>query len=771
MNTHTHTKMGFFQLLLLSLLVPQIPKLCVGEASNVRIVYLGAKHHEDPDVVRDLHHDILTKLHGSAEAARESMVYSYRYGFSGFAAKLTENQAKILSGFEGVVRVLPNRMYKLHTTRSWDFLGLNPKLPSTLLRKANSGDGVIVGVIDSGVWPESESFNDKGMGPIPRRWKGICQPGKQFNSSNCNRKLIGARWFVKGLEAQLGAPLSNVPGEILSARDSVDHGTHTASTAVGSPVTSATFRGLAVGTARGGAPLARLAVYKTAWLGGSVSAADMLKAFDYAIHDGVDVLSLSLGVSLPLYSYVDEGPDGIMIGAFHAMARGITVVCSGGNSGPEPQTVEDAAPWILTVAASTIDRTFPTAITLGNNHTFLGQAMNTEKKSEAFVGLVDSKSLSTNDSVEDEARKCLSGYLRRGSATGKVVLCFTSMNDQAAQAVASAGGIGVIFVQSSDTILSPCKPIPCTEVDYQVGTQILFYIQTSSSPVVKISHSKTLVGSIKSPKVATFSSRGPNSLSPAILKPDIAAPGVNILAAVPSPDSTSDKFMFMSGTSMACPHVAGIVALLMSIHPDWSPAAIKSALVTTASTMDKNEEPMLAEGYPRKVADPFDYGGGHVNPNQAADPGLIYDMDISDYILFFCAMGYNNSAISLVTSKTISCPKDPPSIPNMNLPSIVIPELKTSVTIARKVTNVGKVHSVYKAMVESPTGVKVVVEPKVLYFNEATIVLPFKVTFTVVHQMQGDYTFGSLIWSDGEHFVRSPIAVRRVIYDSYADIY
>ncbi|KAL4195377.1 hypothetical protein AMTRI_Chr05g73080 [Amborella trichopoda] len=722
--------MGFLQLLFLSVLVPQLLK-CVGAASNVHIVYMGEKHHEDPDVVRDLHHSVLTTLLGSEEAARESMVYSYRHGFSGFA---------------------------LHTTRSWDFLGLSPKLLSALLHKANSGDG---SSCVPGVWPESESFNDKGMDPIPGRWKGICQPGQQFNSSNCNRKLIGARWFVKGLEAELGEPVSTAdPTEIVSARDINGHGTHCASTAVGSPVASATYRGLAVGVARGGAPLARLAVYKALWtLGGS--AADILKAIDYAIHDGVDVLSISLGTrTLPLYSYVDEG-DGIAIGAFHAMARGITVVCSAGNEGPEPRTVKNTAPWIITVAASTIDRAFPTAITLGNNRTFLGQAMNTEKTLEAFVGLEESMNLATNSSFGPLARRCLSGFLRPGSAKGKVVLCFAPSTTQASQAVPSAGGIGAIFVQQSNNILTPCTPIPCTQVDYQVGTQILSYIPKSSSPVVKISHSKTLIGSIKSPKVAIFSSRGPNSLSPTILKPDITALGVYILAAAPTSDSTSDKFVFMSGTSMSCPHVAGLVALLKSIYPNWSPAVIKSALVTTASTIDKNEEPMLAEGSPRKVADPFDYGGGHVIAKLAADPGLIYDMDISDHIMFLCAMGYNNSAISFVASEKISCPKEPPSIPNLNLPSIVLPELKTSVTITIKVTNVGEVHSVYQAMVLSPTGVKVVVELAVLYFNNATKVLPFK----------GDYTFGSLIWSDGEHFVRSPIAVRRVMYDSYADIY
>lgn len=209
------------------------------------------------------------------------------------------------------------------------------------------------------------------MGPVPSRWKGICQQGERFNSTNCNKKLIGARWFVKGVRDELKMPINETGTiEYLSPRDLIGHGTHTASTAGGYFVEKANYRGLAAGLARGGAPLAHLAIYKACWsiANGGCSDADLLKAFDKAIHDGVDIISLSVGNDIPLFSYVDQR-DTIAIGSFHAIAKGISVVCSAGNNGPISQTISNTAPWLITVAATTIDRAFPTAITLGNNRT------------------------------------------------------------------------------------------------------------------------------------------------------------------------------------------------------------------------------------------------------------------------------------------------------------------------------------------------------------------------------------------------------------------
>lgn len=223
-----------------------------------------------------------------------------------------------------------------------------------------------------GVWPESESFNDEIMGSVPSRWKGICQHGEHFNSTNCNKKLIGARWFIKGIGDKTKKPINTTgTGEFLSPRDGIGHGTHTASTAAGRFV-KASYRGLAAGLARGGAPLAHLAMYKACWAFESdgCSDADILKAFDKAIHDGVDILSVSIGLEVPLFSYVDQ-QDAVSIGSFHAIERGITVVCSAGNDGPFSQTIVNTVPWLITVAATTVDRAFPTAIILGNNRTLL----------------------------------------------------------------------------------------------------------------------------------------------------------------------------------------------------------------------------------------------------------------------------------------------------------------------------------------------------------------------------------------------------------------
>lgn len=213
------------------------------------------------------------------------------------------------------------------------------------------------------------------MGPIPSRWRGTCESGEHFDPpKSCNRKLIGARYFIKGLLAENGKPLNaTLSQEYLSPRDAYGHGTHTSSTAAGSFTSNASYKGLGAGTVRGGAPMARLAMYKVCWNthdGQVCAAADMLKAMDEAIHDGVDVLSLSIGSDLPLYSDVDMR-NGIIIGAFHAVAHGISVICSAGNAGPNGQTVQSPAPWIITVAASSTDRTFPTPITLGNNWTTL----------------------------------------------------------------------------------------------------------------------------------------------------------------------------------------------------------------------------------------------------------------------------------------------------------------------------------------------------------------------------------------------------------------
>ncbi|XXG76249.1 hypothetical protein AAC387_Pa08g0639 [Persea americana] len=734
--------------------------------SKSYIVYMGERKHSDPSLVVDSHHTILaTVLGGSKQEAADSIFYSYKHGFSGFAARLTDSQAEMMAEMPDVVDVIPNGLVKLHTTRSWDYLALSsPHAASNLLTESNMGDKAIIGVIDTGIWPESKSFDDKGMGPIPTRWKGACEGGDQFKSTNCNRKLIGARWFVKGLLEIIKEPINTTAGmEYLSPRDAMGHGTHTSSTAAGSLVHNVSYKGLALGTARGGAPRARLAMYKACWnTRGVCSNADILKAFDEAIHDGVDVLSVSLG-SGETYTL-----DVIAVGSLHAVFKGITVVCAAGNSGPSSESITNVAPWIITVAASTMDRSFPTPITLGNNRTIMGQAMFTGHKEIGFKGLVCPK-----QSGFDSTCSCNS-LLSDDNSTmrGKVVLCF-GFPFGASDIVKAAGGVGLIFANYFTYYISPCDDLPCIEVDYDVGAQLLSFIRSSRKPMVKLSPSKTLIGKPLSVKIARFSSRGPSSLSPEILKPDVAAPGVNVLAAM-SPKNifdidAYDGFAFGSGTSMACPHVAGIVGLLKSLHPSWSPAAIRSALTTTASTTDTSGEPIFTIGDAQKLAGPFDFGGGIVNPNRASDPGLIYDMEVTDYVHYLCSIGYKTSAISKLTLHPFVCPSQEPSILNLNLPSITVPKLRSSVTITRTVTNVGPIDSTYVSSVEHPLGVKVAVWPQVLVFNSTVKKLSFTITLSSSHKTIGRYYIGSLSWSDGIHKVTSPISVRIEIIPSYTD--
>ncbi|KAL5226721.1 hypothetical protein ABZP36_014986 [Zizania latifolia] len=338
---------------------------------------------------------------------------------------------------------------------------------------------------------------------------------------------------------------------------------------------------------------------------------------------------------------------------------------------------------------------------------------------------------------------------------GKIVFCFQSTFNPApdyygiSRKVSANGGKGVILPQhDTDILLSDILltlDIPFVPVDYEIAYRILKYItENDGIPKAKISLTRTTIGgAISAPKVAAFSSRGPSSIYPGVLKPDIAAPGVSILAAAPNTALYGGlRYHFDSGTSMSCPHVTGIVVLLKSLHPEWSPAALKSAIMTTALTIDNNGMPIQANGNVPKMADPFDYGAGFVNPTKAADPGLVYDISASDYHKFFnCVGGFGRDDNCTTAAKG--------SLADLNLPSIAIPNLRTIQTAVRTVTNVGQADAVYKASLQPPAGVEMSVEPPVLVFSSKKRVQSFKVTFKATRKVQGDYTFGSLAWHDG----------------------
>ncbi|KAH9313983.1 hypothetical protein KI387_022610, partial [Taxus chinensis] len=733
----------------------------------VYIVYMGKKRFEQIHLNTEMHYEILTSLLGSNEAASLAMIYSYNHSFSGFAAKLNTTHAKTLSTMEGVVSVFKSRVLKLYTTHSWDFmgLGLDDRTRMPIQETHHGEEDIVIGVIDSGIWPESQSFKDDTLPPPPSSWKGVCQEGEKFSKSNCNRKLVGARWYVKGYEEASGPLNTTETPEYRSARDHNGHGTHTASTTGGRAVQNTSFLGLARGIARGGAPRARIAVYKVCWEEGKCAEADILAAFHDAISDGVDVISVSLGSSPPLPDYFSSSSD---IGSFHAMEKGITVVFSAGNDGPDPASVANPVPWGITVAASTMDRSFPTNIMLGNNMSIKGEGINTQRPNNTFIPLVDGASVSRSGS-------CYGRSLIPKLVARKIVLCFgthgTDSSFDAAANVYLAGGAALIFSEVPTKIVPQVLFMPVVYVDLEQGTKIRSYYMSTKFAVVKISPSRSVLRYRPAPVTAYFSSRGPNTLSPDILKPDITAPGVNILAAwppvVPPSEVSIDKrvvdFNFLSGTSMSCPHVSGIVALLKSIHPKWSPAAIRSAIMTTAYVRDTTFD-MIKSGGSGKPANPFDFGAGHVNPVQAMNPGLIYDAGPADYVVFLCSLGYTEKNIRVIVSSAelnITCPENVSSASDVNYPSIAVSNLESTTTIKRTVTNVGpEDNCVFKALVLSPPGVEVIVKPEILVFRPHIRSVTFSVTLKPVKHSDGVYNFGALIWFNGNHYVQSPIAVR-----------
>ncbi|KAI6703540.1 hypothetical protein NL676_012676 [Syzygium grande] len=768
--------------LLFLLFIIHLPILAFCSERQVYIVYLGehdggkSKHE-----IEDHHLSHLSSIKAiDAEEARSSLLYSYKNSFNGYAAVLTPDEASRLSELDEVVSVIQSdpKKYSMHTTRSWEFLGLeggkgpwNPtKMRGGLLEKAKYGRGVIVGVMDSGVWPESMSFSDKGMRPIPKSWRGICQTGQEFDSSHCNRKLIGARYYLKGYENNFG-PL-NTTLDYRSPRDKDGHGTHTASTVGGRRVANVSaLGGFARGTALGGAPLVHLAIYKACWAIPNVSKVegntcfeeDMLAAMDDAIGDGVNVISISIGTSRPL----PYAQDSIALGAFHAAKSNIVVACSAGNKGPASGTLSNPAPWIITVGASTIDRTFVAPVQLGNGTLIEGQTV-TQYNSNKMYPLIYAGDAVASNVSKDVSGQCLPKSLNPKKVSGKIVLCIRGNGTRVGKGmeVKRAGGAGFVLgngpANGGELMCDP-HVLPATAVTHDDATRIYDYIRSTKSPMARIVPARTVMYAKPAPVMAAFTSQGPNVIDPNILKPDITAPGVNILAAWSEADSPTKlendprivQYNFESGTSMACPHVAAAAALLKAIHPKWSSAAIRSALMTTASQLDNTGKPITdAAG---TLATPFASGAGHLMPQRAADPGLVYDASYSDYATYLCSLGIKDPSFQCPSERIISS--------NLNYPSLQISRLNGTITVTRTVTNVGGKHnSCYFSHVKPPMGFSVTIRPSLLVFDrigqKRSFTITVKVRDSMVKSILGDdYAFGLYGWNDGIHNVNSPMAI------------
>jgi subtilisin family serine protease len=689
------------------------------------------------------HNAVLAKVGGQK-------VYDYRYSFNGFAARMTKADVARAEADPGVLSVEKTQEVEMDTATTPAFLGLTDPVTGLWTAPRNiKGENVVIGVLDSGIWPESKSFTDRDAdgklvyGPMPGLHikcssTEIVTDGS-WDSNLCNKKLVGAQFFCesRGCDGVL-------EHEFLSPRDYNGHGTHTASTAGGNQGVPTTGGAAVFGSVNGIAPRARISAYKVCWDNGAggcgANSGDSVAAIDQAVADGVDVINYSISGTSTNYL------DSVEVAYLFAADAGVFVATSAGNSGPTASTVAHISPWLSSVAAGTHNRSGSTTITLGNGATYTGASLTNGvgpapliRAQEAGVAGADANLL----------RQCFSSpvVLDPAKVNGKIVVCErggaapANARVDKSVAVKNAGGVGVVVanVAAGASINADLHSIPAIHVDNVAGAAIAAYAQTTDATATI---AQAMVNANEpAPAVAGFSSRGPSLAGGGdILKPDFMLPGQDIVAAVAPPGNGGKDFDVFSGTSMSSPHVAGVGALLTQAHRGWSPAAMRSAMATTAHQN-------IIGGY-----SPFGAGSGQVQPNKAVDPGLVYDAGFNDYLAFLKGQGLCCATSAGIPALDAS---------DLNQPSLSVGDLAGVQTLHRTVTNVGGSAATYNATLVAPAGFTVNVIPS-SFTIPAGGTQSFDVTITRTDGPLNTFRFGSLTWSDGTHSVKSPISVRPV---------
>ena len=712
------------------------------------------------------------------------IIHNYVHSFNGFSAKLTPAQVKALRANPNVANVWEDQLVKVDTASTPEFLGLTgPDGQHTLGIK---GDDIVVGVLDTGITPENPSFADDGTysDPSDIGWSGACDTGEeaQEGTFTCNNKLIGARYFNETFSSVYDIQYGL--GEFESPRDADGHGSHTASTAAGNEGVPAIMNGTEIGVMSGIAPRARIAMYKVCWNSNYTSpegndeagcfASDSMAAIDQAIVDGVDVINFSIGGSRTDLTYPSTAA------MLRAAQAGIFVSVSAGNSGPTPSTIGTPAPWVTTVAASTYDgesvanglevtaydETDTVAFTEGSitlplseSGPVTGSLVVAEPLEACYVG---DAATPLDNAADIEGNIAL---IQRGSCafTQKV----TRAVESGATAVVVYDNGGGVTRMGGDYV----GQIPGGMVTLDVGSALYSAALEGGNVSVTMSAGTFVpveeVGNI----MAEFSSRGPNGSTLDVIKPDITAPGVRILAATtdtPMFGEPGSQVAYLSGTSMSSPHIAGMAALLMDQHPEWAPAQVKSALMTSAYQGVTKEDGSTP-------ADPFDFGAGHAAPVSAMEPGLTFDATFYDYMSFMCGLDeesfvISESGIDCATYEAYNFPTDPSQL---NYPSIAIGELAGEETILRWVTDATGSGGAYSISVEGLETLDVTVQG----YNTAQEPLagnmlevdpaatsPFQVTFAKTASTVADeWVFGAIVLTGADGtVVRSPVAVMPV---------
>ncbi len=743
----------------------------------------------------------------------EQKTVDYVYAVDGFAARMSHREAVKLASHKDVALVLPDELYQPMTDASPEFLGLTTKSgkphwpgrpgkpwkpwDAKQSKDFDKGKGkydrrrapgpwdlgikgqrVVVGVIDSGIWPEHPSFADRGFpepdiapledvtvpGPDGQPYTiEACDFGNTAHNPDdapfeCNNKLVGARQVLPTYRTLTGA----IDEEFDSARDDNGHGTHTASTAAGNSRVRATVLGHDLGKISGMAPNAHIIAYKGLGdLGGYGS--DLALAVDLAVFDGVDVINYSIGGGGTTLTAEE-------LAFLFAADAGVHVATSAGNSGPGASTLGNPAkaPWLTTVGANTQDRFIQGTLELGDGREFVGASVTGEVGPAPIV-----------DAADHGHELCIPGNLATGAhegheltgVEGKIVLCKRGEIGRVdkSRAVLEAGGVGMVLYEASDAgdLFTDSHFVPTVHIDNTPGIAIKEYIaEEGADATAEIRDTGEKGVWPYAPNMVSFSSRGPNPW-PDVIKPDITAPGLQILAGY-SPKSIGgvdgELFAAIAGTSMSSPHIAGILALVDQAHPDWSPAMARSALMTTADD-DVLDNDRTSRATPFAQGSGLVDVGSPVKKGSAFQPGLVYDAGLNDYFGFLCDVQPGIFTDPAATCGQLAEAGVPTDARNLNYPSIAVDQVASEVTVTRTVTSVARGWKHYRADIDAPEGYEVEVSPRSFWIKKGQT-RTFEVTVRNVSGVPDQWAFGDITWKSWSGYkVRSPLAVSGAVID------
>lgn len=620
---------------------------------------------------------------------------TFNVAYGGLAVTLPENQAKALLALPGVAAVQQDSVEQLQVATTGlaaaastglqngttKFVGAE-KVWKQLGGRDHAGEGVVVGVLDSGIWPEHPMMKDLGL-ETPEGGPWACEFGDGTDPElgpayDCTNKLVGAYAFLDTALAQ-GAvgddEYCDLVAKVCSARDSDGHGTHTATTAAGTYTKMAELLGVDRGPVAGVAPGASVIAYRVCSESGCYSS-DSVAAVQQAILDGVEVINFSISGGNSAYT------DPVELAFLDAYDAGISVNASAGNDGPGAGTANHASPWVTTVGASTSNREFGTdlVLTADNGDTFTKDGVTvTDGVTDGPVVLAQSVAGYTGTDL------CSTPF-PAGSVEGKVVACKRGGNARVEKGynALQGGAIGMILYNpTASDVETDNHFLPTVHLEGP-NDELLAFLGSHTG--VTATWTEGQVRAAKGDVMAGFSSRGPLG---EFLKPDVTSVGVQVLAGnTPTPVALASGppgqlFQAIAGTSMSSPHSAGVSALVRAAHPSWTPGQVKSALMTSSVQDVTNVD--------GSVAGVFDRGAGSIRADRAVKPSVTFDVKAADY----------------VASAT-----DPLHRVDLNLPSVQVNPLPGAVTTTRAAKNVtGRTQS-FTVRTTAADGLKITVTPQ-----------------------------------------------------------